>query len=158
MFDAFLLRGDSSSIGNGPFFLVKMWKWGLEYNCIVVGHWVPILMVYSILNKLDFENMAFFFSYLSVPAQSNKKNEILFKFMKNIGYTQLNLSIFPYTRLYTSHKRFRNFIKNAFLIQKKNKKVIFCQTPTKAAMNFFKQCIVLWIVLYVQNKCVPQVW
>ena len=59
--------------------------------------------------------------------------------MKNIGYTHLNVSTFPYTRLYTSQKRFRKCIikKIAFIIQKINKKVILCQTPTKAVVNSF---------------------
>ena len=30
-------QGDFLSIGNGPFFLVKMLKSGLKYNCIVFG-------------------------------------------------------------------------------------------------------------------------
>ena len=57
-------QGDSGSIGNGPFFLVKMWKCGLEYNYIVFGHWVPMLMMYSILNKFDFETRAQNFIFL----------------------------------------------------------------------------------------------
>ena len=34
---------DSGSICNEPFFLVKMRKCGLEYNCIVFGHCVPMM-------------------------------------------------------------------------------------------------------------------
>ena len=63
-------------------------------------------MMYSISNKLDFENMAqdlvFFFCYISVPAQRSK--HMIFNKVKiyiYIGFTHLNLSIFPYTQLYT---------------------------------------------------------
>ena len=116
-----------------------MGKCGLEYRCIVFFlHWFTTLMMYSILDKLDFENMAQ--NLIFLLSQCPSATQFLVKLMKNIGDTHLNLSIFPYTLLYTSLKRFRKCIikKICFLMKKKTKKVIFCQTPTQAAVNSFK--------------------
>ena len=71
------LIGDSGSIGNEPFFLLKMWKFRLEYYCIDLGHWVPMSMMTSIKNKLDFENMwrkKMFFSAIPVSRRNTVKN------------------------------------------------------------------------------------
>ena len=79
------------------------------------------------------------FHTISVYQRNAVKTEFSLKFIKNIRYTPLNIFIFPYTRLYTSHKRFRKcIIKKMPFIFWKTKKVIFCQAPTKAAVNSFK--------------------
>ena len=56
------------------------------------------LLMYSILKKLDFENLAQHFVFLlsQCSGATQLKLEFLLKLMKNIGYTDLNLSIFPY--------------------------------------------------------------
>ena len=101
-----------------------------------------MLILYSILSMLDFENMAqnLIFLLSQCPATTQQKNEFfLLKLMINIGYNDLNISMFPYIWIYTSHKRVRKCTikKIAFLIQK-TKMVIFCQTPTNAAVYSFK--------------------
>ena len=57
-----------------------------------------MLMLFSILNKLDFENMALTLIFLisHCPGATQQKLSFLFKLMINIGYTDLNISMFPY--------------------------------------------------------------
>ena len=38
--------------------VVKMLKFVLEYYCIIIGHWVPMSIMYPIYNKLYFEILA----------------------------------------------------------------------------------------------------
>ena len=54
------------------------------------------------------------------------------------GYTNLSLSIFPYCRLCITQKGYKVYYKDFFFKSKNTKKVIFCPTPTKAAVNSFK--------------------
>ena len=62
-----------------------------------------MLMIYSILNKHNFENMAEnqIFLAISVSRRNAVKTWVFIKVDKNICYTYLNISIFPYTQLYT---------------------------------------------------------
>ena len=57
---------NSGSIGIGSFFLVKIWKCGLEYICIDLKRWVPMLMIYSIYNKLHLEKMTKKYNFFSI--------------------------------------------------------------------------------------------
>ena len=56
-------EGDYGSIGSGPFFLVKMWKYCLEHNCRVLGYSVPMLMMHSILKKASKQCVVLFTVY-----------------------------------------------------------------------------------------------
>ena len=64
-------------------------------------------MLYSIVNKLDFENMAqnLIFLLSQCPGATQPKIEFfLLKSMKNIGYTDLNISM-SLTFEYIHHKK-----------------------------------------------------
>ena len=53
-------------------------EFDLEYNWIDFGHQVPMLMMYSILNKLGFENMAQ--NQISVSRRNAVKTWVVNKF------------------------------------------------------------------------------
>ena len=116
---------------------MKIGKCWLEYSCKVFGHWVPMLMMYLFWTSLILKTWHKIkkFCYLSVPAQRSKKLEFLIKLMKK-GYTQLNLSIFPFTQIYTQKVQKVYYKENWLFKSKKTKKVIFCQTPHKSCCEF----------------------
>ena len=66
-----------------------------------------MLVLYSILNKLDFENMAqnLIFLLYHCPGATQQKIDFLLNLTINIGYTDLNISMFPYIWIYTSSNR-----------------------------------------------------